>query len=160
MPGINDDPVLTYNVDAMRAFRWIVALSLVCGAVALAQTPGCTAEQARRADEEADHLRSWDSLYHSFLRYQNCDDGSIAEGYDDVVSLKLLMAKWNTLPQLAALLDKDKHFRAFVLKHISLTALSGDDLKQLKAKAVHHCPAGQTELCRAIRHRVVELEQE
>jgi len=137
-----------------------MALSLFCSAVALAQRPGCTAEQARRADEEASHLQSWDSLYRSFLRFQNCDDGSIAEGYDDVVSLKLLIGKWDTLPQLGALMGKDKHFRAFVLKHISLTALSADDLKLLKVNAVHHCPAGQKEICNDIRRTVVKLEQE
>lgn len=144
----------------MRVFGCVVALSLLCSSAALGQRPGCTQKQANRAEEETGDIRSWDSLYRSFLRYHNCDDGAIAEGYDDVVSLKLLLGKWNTVPQLAALLDKDKHFKSFVLEHISLTALDTDDLKKLKAKAVHNCPAGQAELCNDIRRRVVKLEHE
>ncbi len=144
----------------MRVFGWFVALSLGCSTVALGQRPGCTEKQAQHAEEEIGQLRTWDSLYRSFLRYHNCDDGSIAEGYDDVVSLKLLLGNWDTLPRLATLLDSDKHFKSFVFRHISLTALGADDLKKLKAKAVHNCPEGRADLCRDIRLRVVKLERE
>jgi hypothetical protein len=67
---------------------------------------------------------------------------------------RLLLDHWDTLPQLAVLLKKNKRVKTFALRHVSLTALDTNDLKKVGTKAVQHCPVGQDDLCKDLRRRV------
>ena len=113
------------------------------------QTVHCSHADAERADYEASRLQTWDKLYHSYLRYSGCDDGSIAEGYSASVG-RLLGHHWNTLPQAFPLFARDDGFRKFVLKHIDAT-LTDDDLKAIRTDAINRCPKGGHDYCVRIR---------
>jgi hypothetical protein len=106
-----------------------------------------------KAEEETDKLQTWGALYQSYRRHADCDDGAVAEGYDEVVA-RLLRDHWDTLPQFAVLFEKDQRFKAFVLRHVSLTSLDTNDLKKVGTNAVEHCPIGQDNLCKDLRRRV------
>ena len=125
----------------------------LCCQIAVGQRPLCSQYQQAKAEEETDRLQTWGALYQSYLRYAHCDDGAVAEGYDEVVA-RLLRDHWDTLPQFAVLLTKDKRFETFALRHVSLTSLDTNDLKKVGAKAMQHCPIGQDNLCKDLRRRV------
>lgn len=129
------------------------SISLCCQ-IAVGQWPSCSQDQQAKAEEETDKLQTWGALYQSYRRYAHCDDGAVAEGYDEVVA-RLLRDHWDTLPQFGVLLKKDKRFKTFALRHVSLTSLDTNDLKNIGAKAVQHCPIGQDNLCKGLRRRVV-----
>ena len=82
-----------------------------------------------KAEEETDKLQTWGALYQSYRRHADCDDGAVAEGYDEVVA-RLLRDHWDPLPQFAVLFEKDQRFKTFVLRHVSLTSLDTNDLKK------------------------------
>jgi hypothetical protein len=109
------------------------------------QRRSCTADKEYRALDEADSLRTWDALYRSYRLYRECDDGAIAEGYDESVA-RILVDQWSSLPRLASLAGGDAAFRLFVLRHINAVDDS-DDLKKIRASAKTHCPNGLTGLC-------------
>lgn len=113
------------------------------------QTVHCSHADAEKADYEASRVQTWDKLYHSYLRYSGCDDGSIAEGYSDSV-VRLLAHHWNKLPQALPLFASNAGFYKFVLKHIDPTT-ANDDLKMIRADAIHSCPTGGNEYCVQIR---------
>jgi len=124
-------------------------LIILCQTRIVSQSIHCSHADAEKADYEASRLHAWDKLYHSYLRYSGCDDGSIWEGYSDSV-VRLLAHHWDALPQAFPLFASDAGFHKFVLKHIDPTTAS-DDLKMIRADAIHSCPAGSNEYCVQIR---------
>jgi hypothetical protein len=115
----------------------------------VSQTISCSHADAEKADYEASRLQAWDKLYHSYLHYSGCDDGSIWEGYSDSV-VRLLAYHWNTLPQAIPLFASDAGFHRFALKHIDSTT-KDEYLRMIRANAIHSCPTGGNEYCVQIR---------
>src|SRR5579862_9488583 len=96
-----------------RILASLVLILFVCG-VGYAQDRGCTDSDSKRAESEAETLRSWDSVYKSYSLYRNCDDGAIAEGYSESVA-RILVDHWSTLDQLTVLTKKNPGFFRFTL---------------------------------------------
>ena len=115
----------------------------------VSQAIHCSYADSEKAFYEAGRLQAWDKLYHSYLHYSGCDDGSIAEGYSDSV-VRILAHHWNTLPQAFPLFASNAGFYKFVLKHIDATTVD-DDLKMISANAIRSCPTGGSEYCAQIR---------
>ncbi len=115
----------------------------------VSQTIRCSHADAEKADYEASRVRTWDKLYHSYLHYSGCDDGSIGEGYSDSV-VRLLARHWDTLPQALPLFANNAGFYKFALKHIDSTTVD-DDLKMIRKNAIHSCPTGGSDYCVQIR---------
>jgi hypothetical protein len=128
------------------AVSFILIILLQTGIVSQTR---CSNADAEKADYEASRARTWDKLYHSYLHYSGCDDGSIGEGYSDSV-VRLLAYHWDTLPQAFPLFAGDAGFHKFALKHIDSTT-KYKDLKMVRAKAIHSCPTGGNEYCVQIR---------
>jgi hypothetical protein len=122
-------------------------LGLALGAAAEART--CTPKDAEAADAAIDHLATWADVYGNFKNYGHCDDGSIAEGNSEGVA-RLLVDKWQTLPQLAALIKRHPAFRAYVLRQID-TTLNTDDLDRIAESATAACPKGSDKLCASLK---------
>ena len=108
----------------------------------------CTNEEEVHGDAEIDALKDWDHLYRWYQKFQQCDDGSLAEGYSDAVA-KLLADDWNHFGRVLSLTKTDKGFQQFVLKHIDATIDDGD-ARKLLSNAKFKCPAGGKALCRLI----------
>ena len=130
----------------MRAFLIILLASGLLAGSAFAKQ--CSEEEAKAADGATDALKTWPEFYTMFLRYGHCDDGAPGEGFLDSV-VHLLAAKWNSLPQAAAIAQKDPAFRAFMLRHIDETT-DADELRKVKRNANAHCPKGLGTLCKDI----------
>ena len=109
-------------------------------------TRRCTKKEAMAADKEAAYLDSWTAIYRSFRKYHHCDDGAIATGYTDSV-VRNLVRNWVRLSELEAMLRRDLRFEAFVLRHISATALT-EDLQRIKTS---ECPKGALGLCKKVQ---------
>ena len=123
-----------------------------------AERPGCDDPSALVAGGEVDRLKTWEQIYDSFKRYSACDDGILAEGYSDAV-VKMLSDRWEQLPSLRALMERDERFGKFVFKHIDATT-DDHDLDRVAANADRHCPGGEGQLCGTIRRRAVAARSE
>lgn len=108
----------------------------------------CTEQEAIAADKEASEITDWKILLRSYLRYNQCDDGSIAEGYSDSVS-RLLSDDWNKTPNLIAIIKRNKGFCEFILKHIDET-VPLSRLKKITFQAKNKCPNGGKTFCAAV----------
>jgi hypothetical protein len=116
-----------------------------------AQPPACDATSAWR--QERDHLQSWQQIYDSFKRYSGCDDGILAEENSDAV-VRMLADRWDQIPTLRTLVDRDQRFGKFVFMHIDSTT-DDHDLDRVVANSLRHCPRGNEPLCDEIRRRAV-----
>ena len=103
---------------------------------------------AAKSDELTDHLKSWADVEYAFSKYRQCDDGSIAEGNAEGMA-RLLADRWNTLPQLWSLIQREPKFKAYVLSHIDET-LGTDDLAKIRSLANADCPLQLRSLCKDI----------
>jgi len=108
----------------------------------------CTQEEAIQAETEASKLNDWSSIYRSFTRFQQCDDGAISEGYSDSIG-RLLAYHWNMLHKLNELTVADMEFRSFVIKHIDET-IPNYQIKMIIMNARTTCPEECKHLCELI----------
>lgn len=127
-----------------QPFVAVLLLGFVTAATA-APNPPCTAAEGRRALDEADTLRSWDTLYKSYRSYRQCDDGAIAEGYSESVA-RILVGHWDELPRLAEVTARSAPFRRFVLLHVDST-LDTNDLRTISRNARTKCPSELRTTC-------------
>ena len=130
---------------------WILVFTLALSSTAFAAEPAekqCTKQEAIQAESGLDSLNSWDAVYHSYRTFSHCDDGSVAEGYSDVVT-RLLADDWKHFPRLVALTNTNKPFRDFVLKHIDET-VSDTVRSKIADNSRSRCPKGSQSLCRSI----------
>ncbi len=128
----------------------LVAIALLFINPIFAQTPLCTREQAMQAETEASTLPDWDAVKRSFIKFSNCDDGAISEGYSETVS-RLLADHWDSTVELIVLTKNDNAFEAFVIKHVDETVPS-ERLKKIVTNTREHCPAGGATLCLKLKN--------
>ncbi len=88
--------------------------------------------------------KTWDELEAHFIKYGHCDDGSVSEGYSDVVS-QLFLLEWEDISKIIV----GSNFHTFILKHIDLT-WELNRYKQIRALAINNCPHGSEVICKAI----------
>lgn len=115
---------------------------------ALAETRICTKEEAQEAEGVASIAKSWGQSHQQFKHYAHCDDGAIAEGFSESVSI-LLAEHWGDIGQLGAILKSDPAFRKFVIQHIDET-VPVDRLERIAKNADKRCPRNLKKLCRDI----------
>jgi murein DD-endopeptidase MepM/ murein hydrolase activator NlpD len=108
----------------------------------------CSRQDALEAEATVEKLETWADLHAAFMRFAECDDGGIAEGWTDFV-VRSLADRWSELAELRRLTDADSKFLAFVLSHVNESA-DEEDLARAKANARDRCPKGAAQLCKAI----------
>jgi hypothetical protein len=111
----------------------------------------CTEKDASLAIEASTSPNNWEAMYQVFKKFGHCDDGAMAEGYDDTV-VRLLAKDWEHVDALIRLVASDNLFERFVLRHISET-VPDEELNAAANNAKTACPAGQSRLCGVIEGR-------
>lgn len=104
----------------------------------------CSIHKGKTAEETIIGIKSWNDLDKHFSKFRNCDDGAIAEGYSDVISM-LLTKKWKELNSLKI----DDEFKKFIVLHIDNT---WQESKIISASnnVNHYCKDNIREICEAI----------
>ena len=110
----------------------------------------CSKEEMINAGTAASSVRDWEEMYDAYHRFSPCDDGAAGEGFSDSVA-RLLAAHWDQLHDLEHFAEANRHFRAFVLKHIDATA-SEKDLRRIHEHA-KACLGYARPICRDIENR-------
>ncbi|UGQ45402.1 hypothetical protein [Massilia endophytica] len=134
---------------------WILSFSVSCS---LAETRLCSPQEEEQAEYVAATATSWQELYQQFLRYGHCDDGAIAEGFSEAVTV-LLAEHWHAVKELDAMRRSDPGFQAFVFRHINET-VPPERLNLIARNAHERCPPGLTKLCRDIEETISTLATE
>ena len=116
----------------------------------IASPPPCQATDrcGHTADKLLFRVKSWSDVRKWFESYADCDDGDLAEGLDDYVTVSLAK-HWKDLPKLKRELEKNPRLEPFVLRHIGSSA-NADDTEAALRNATHRCPRNLTRLCSSI----------
>ena len=124
----------------------VVGLSLSpLSTSAAAPAHECTLSESRQAEQATGSLPNWDTIYTWYRRWAACDDGGVAEGNSEAVTL-LLAEHWAMTPRLAALGREDARFASFVVEHVDET-VPAERLRRISANARKACPKGERVLC-------------
>jgi hypothetical protein len=108
----------------------------------------CTPTEAKQARTEAEQLKDWKSIYHSYKQFSQCDNGDIAEEYSDSVTHQLA-DNWKNLDALLEITASDKEFEDFVVRHIDET-MTEEEASRVISNARQHCPPKAAWLCKSI----------
>jgi len=111
----------------------------------LAIGDNCTIEQAKEIEEKASTLKTWDQVFNAWQLFNHCDDGAIAEGFSESITL-ILFNHWAEKGHLIELIKENPDFEKFILKHIDQTVPS-DRLSKLGHKAKMQCIDSTHDFC-------------
>jgi hypothetical protein len=142
-----------YALLLSTTWIWIAAMWTT---VSVADTRICTEADAEAAETVAATAVSWGQLHQQFWRYAHCDDGAIAEGFSESVTV-LLAKHWDDLEELGMIVTSDSAFRKFVIRHIDET-VAEERLKLIAENADNQCPRYLKKLCLDIRAAVKQRE--
>jgi len=129
-------------------------LFLGCGSASFAKTEACPRDLALKAESEASTLETWQSVFVSYKKYKQCDDGAIAEGYSSSIAT-LLADHWEDIDQLTRLSNQNTRFNKFVLRHVDET-MSLDQATRIKKNVAQRCLSGAKKLCAEIQRQFAE----
>jgi hypothetical protein len=91
---------------------------------------------------------NWTRFHDLVTSYRACDDGSFAEMFSEL-TIKMLRAQWDAGLNFTPLTTEGT-LRGFVEKHIDAT-LRSEDLKVVRANAMHKCDPHHRSFCGRIR---------
>jgi hypothetical protein len=116
----------------------------------------CTTEDSIRADAGLASLKTWADVYRAYMKFAQCDQGSVAEGYSDSVA-RLLSEKWDSADELNRICSRNRGFEKFVLRHVD-ELMTPQQARTVRKNARSHCPRNALKLCRQIVGRINALE--
>jgi len=108
----------------------------------------CTDAQASEAENILDHLSDWDHVHNAFKRFGHCDDGALADGFSAAVA-ELLTTQWETVERLSRVVERDRKFERFVLRHVD-ELMSPAEARVIVTNSRTKCPARARALCRQL----------
>jgi hypothetical protein len=111
---------------------------------ALAQARPCSKADAAAAEKAIERVVTWEQLQKAWQDYRHCDSGPIDEAYTD--AMMRLMVDWKKPEALAAAMDRDAEYAAFILKHIKSPAAK-DDRESVYSRAKSSCPPNLNAFC-------------
>ncbi|NHZ96619.1 hypothetical protein [Massilia sp. CCM 8734] len=152
----NDTPMGTLTTGfAHRRALGMVATVLLCAClIPAAHAKKCTEKQADAFEAMVDHLDSWEKVDQLRKQYGHCDDGGPAELLSEAIALQLA-DRWESLPELAKLIERDRALKPFVLRHVNST-LNDREVNRIQVQATSSCPAGLKGLCAELKKRAAD----
>jgi hypothetical protein len=130
------------SVKAAR-FGIVIATLLALNAAYAADKP-CTKADAANAEKAVDRVLNWPQLQKAWQDYRHCDADKVAENFTDAVMR--MMVDWKAMDALAAAMQKDPEYKAFIYTHINSPAAK-DDHEMVYSRARTGCPKGLDEFC-------------
>ena len=110
----------------MKSIGCILLLSGLSFQIFADNNHPCTKDEEIAAEQVADNLQTWKQLFQAFKLYSQCDDGAVAEGFDDTVD-KLLAKNNANYDEFNNLTKHNPTFKTFVFRHLVATG-AGDDI--------------------------------
>lgn len=127
----------------------ILITLLALALVQVANAKECTQMEAYAAESVTDYLDSWKNVNRAFRDFGHCDDGGIAEGFDEAISL-LWANQWQKLPEMLKYTKENKDFKKFIYKRIWSETIPAVRWQKILNKAKIKCPSDGNEFCAEI----------
>lgn len=118
----------------------------------------CTIEDAKIAETAVTKVKTWNDLYTAWKIYKHCDDGAIAEGFCEVITI-LLSEEWRSLNSIIKIINLNPSFRSFIIDHINEVS-TADRVEKIKKNALSNCNQKSKNFCKEIIYRIDHLNKQ
>jgi len=133
--------------EEMRKMKTTILIAVVVAVFAqVANAKECTQMEAYAAETVTDYLDSWNNVSRAFRDFGHCDDGGIAEGFDEAMSL-LWANQWQNLPEMLKYTEENKDFKSFIYKRIWSETVPAERWQKILKNAERECPSSGKEFC-------------
>jgi len=122
---------------------------LYCVAAGNASTKECTKYEAYVAESLYPYLSSWNEMHMAYRAYGHCDDGSVAEAFDEAISL-LWDKHWEQVPEMLKETSLEPGFKQFVFKRIGSETIPMERWQRIVDNAKTHCPSVARSFCEEV----------
>lgn len=122
------------------------------------QAKECSHSLYEKADNDAVRFEDWKQIYDYDKKYNGCIGSDTSEIVSESI-VRILSDKWDQLPDLKKLIEKNNKFEAFVFSSIDST-VSGDDLLKIHDLAKKQCPKNSQKLCSKIGRKALKAYKE
>ena len=109
----------------------------------------CTQFEAYTAESLYPYLSSWKEMHMAFRAYGHCDDGAIAEGFDEAISV-LWEDHWKLVPEMLNEMATDPEFKQFVFKRIGRETIPLKRWQAIVKNAKTECPLAAKSFCQQV----------
>ena len=136
----------------MKQIIFYTILALLISTVTMGQN--CTKKQEREIEAKAAYFKTWDEVYSAWEAFRQCDDGAIAEGFSESITM-ILSTQWTEKGKLINLIEKHPNFEKFIIKHIN-KSVPYDRLSKLGHMAKMRCVDSTHDFCMKILDKATE----
>ncbi|NKB36231.1 MAG: hypothetical protein GKR93_03560 [Gammaproteobacteria bacterium] len=109
----------------------------------------CTSIQAYAAESVSGYLSSREETYYAYVEFGHCDDGAIAEGFSEKITL-LWAENWESISEMHNYFEMSAEFESFVLKRINDETTPIDRWQVIRKNAKNECIQIASDFCRRI----------
>jgi len=134
---------MTRNLS-QRFLYWLLCLFLLLPVIGVAARESKSCKEVEIISAK---IRSWAALSSAHARFPNCDDGAIAEGFDESTYNLLTKSTQAELIFLEKLIQKKATFGVFVLKHAAGETLLPEQYEAAAARLAQICSSGSPAIC-------------
>ncbi len=127
----------------------IPLLILLLHATASAAVQKCDDGIAIQASALIATINTWTHLHQFYEKYLSCDDGYVAEGVSEKVTV-MLAEDWSSLNELEPFQRADPMFEKFILHHVDATVPT-DRLTSIWKQADTQCPPTLIKFCQQLK---------
>lgn len=99
----------------------------------------CDAQKQKPAENIIWESRNWSELYQAYKRYGERADGVVAGAFSEQISI-FLADRWQALPELRRISNKDHLFFEFVVRNLD-EAVPADRANRILTHAQAACPS-------------------
>lgn len=130
--------------------RYFLLLGLFLGFAAQpVAAKECTKFEAYTAESLYPYLSSWKEMHMAFRAYGHCDDGAIAEGFDEAISV-LWERHWKLVPEMLNETATDPEFKQFVFKRVGRETIPMKRWQVIVNNAKTGCPSNAKTFCQQV----------
>lgn len=139
----------------MKAVAIILGAALALGgASSWAQDKACTKSDAAKAEKAIDMVTDFKQLERAWKDWKHCDEGTVAEVYNDAVMR--LLVDWKGVDVLAASMQSNAEYGDWLVRRIKLA--TREDRTAVFSRAKTGCPANLDAFCARLADAAADLK--
>jgi DNA-binding transcriptional LysR family regulator len=139
----------------MKAVAIILGAGLALGAAcSWAQDKACSKSDAAKAEKSIDMVTDFKQLEKAWKDWKQCDEGSVAEVYNDAVMR--LLVDWKGIDVLASSMKSNPEYGEWVVRRVKFA--TKDDRTAVFSRAKTGCPAKLDAFCAQLADAAADVK--
>jgi hypothetical protein len=128
----------------MKTRRVLTACAIALLGLPVHAQKACSKADSASAEKVIERVVNWQTLHKAYADFRHCDAEKVSDQFTD--ALMRLMVGWKNIDAVAADVERDAEYKAWIVKHM-MSDMAKDDREDVYALAKKSCPKGQDVFC-------------